>query len=148
MYPGKYRYSILHFQPSLHEGGTAVPVAVIVSDGYKLVILGRAPFAPEGISQVGVSVLAELPRIVKRQLEGFKQGEDPFRMLAAENRWSLFLSPTQEIREEGSLHDVAHDLFGSIAPGEKSALGQRKAARTQVGGGWFEVLPISSAVTA
>jgi hypothetical protein len=108
----KYRYSILQFQPSLHGASAPVPVAVVVLDEYMMVLLTRAPFTPEGISGVGISVLAELPRIVMRQLETVGRGEDPLKRLSDENRWNLFFTPAKEGETAKSIRDVAHELFG------------------------------------
>jgi hypothetical protein len=123
----KYRYSILGFNKSLTQNTSPEPLAVVVEGGGKAFIIGRDPVALEGVSEVGRSVLNQLPSLLERQIRELREvtnGESGLGLierLAEANRWNLAFTPPQEAIDKLPLIELSYALFARHVLGQELA---------------------------
>src|SRR5437899_648704 len=149
----EYLYSVLKFDRSLQQIGADEPLGVLVqehsSKGDTLFLVYTNPSFTQSVSEVGQSVLASLPQLVAKQVEEFSgPREQLLDWFVASNRWNLYFADVQRTTSVKPIREVAFGLFEKkIAkprePAEQIHEGARAAVR-----GFFEQVPLATAVGA
>ena len=113
--PGKnYRFSVINFRTSLHAEANDIPIAVLVESDDSIVVVGYDPDLPQGVSDVARDVIANFPNALEGLLaeaEGPPGEITAIDLLRSQNRWSLYLSPAEEIKSPYSPFELAFALF-------------------------------------
>lgn len=108
-----YRFSVLFYEPDLLGSDEAQPVAVVVTDGESVYMMGIHPENVEATSDLGRAVLERLPHVLMEQLhEALEAGsEDVLGYLASHNQWNLYLSEPERVKEAADIQTVGFKLF-------------------------------------
>lgn len=109
----EYRYSVIHFQPSMAKGTPAEPIGVLVQRGDTLYLVQR-PAEQVARSEMAAGAIDALPRTLTQQAgELGGPWETLLDRLAGVNRFNVFFAPPCARQWDASIEELAFSLFAS-----------------------------------